>query len=386
MQKKKKNENKEEAGKSKSIRVYFTNDQKIKLNKWFGVKRWIYNKCLDAIKNRNIPATKKDLREHVIKNKNFETENTWMLNYEFDLRDEAMSDLLYNIKSNLAKGTKFNIQFKSKKNSRTESLSVLSKKWNKKNNFYSDIFRPDRVLSSEKLPDSLLYTSRLKKTQTNKYYFCIPESLIINSENQANKKIIFIDPGVKTFITGYDPEGKIIIWGERDVGMISRLIHYKNKLQGRIATEKSKKRRYRMKKAFLRMNERIFNLVDELHKKLTKWLINNYSYIFIPKLNFHKIKNMDKKSKCKMASLRHCSFVDRLKNKTRENPGVFVLEVKEDYTSITCSECGSLHSNLKNKDIYYCSSCNKTFGRDINASKNIMLKFFTERALTSVGS
>lgn len=374
-------EKKVPAGKAKLIRVYFNRNQKNLLKQWFGCRRWIYNKCLDAIKNHKIKANKKSLREFVINNKNFKTENTWMIDYEYDLRDEAMNDLLNNIKTNLAKGGKFSMKFKSKKdmNKRNESLSVLSKKWNKKNNFYSPIFRPDKVNSSEKLPDKLNYTSRLKRTPTNKYYFCFPQELELRGENQANK-MIFIDPGVKTFLTGYDPEGKIIIWGERDIGFIARLKHYKNKLQGKHVKIKNKGKKNNIRKAIMRINERIFNLVEELHKKLTKWLVENYNYIFLPRLNFHLCKKLNKKSKEKMAAYSHCRFMKRLENKIREYPTTKLIEVKEDFTSKTCSNCGSLHKSLKNKDLYKCEECKIEIGRDINASKNIMLKYLTLRA------
>ena len=368
-----------EAGKSKLIRIYLTSDQKIKLKKWFGVRRWIYNKCLYLIKNNLAKATITDLREKVIKNKNYENENKWMLNYEFDLRDEAARDLLKNIDANKAKGKKFSMQFKSKKD-KNDSISVLSKKWNKKNNFYSDIFNVSKISSSEKIPDKLDYTCRLKRTPTNKYFLCIPEPLKMESDNQASKgNMIFIDPGQKTFLTGYDPSGKIIIWGERDIGVIARLLHYKNKLQGRITKINNAKKRYTMKRALLRINEHIYNLVDELHKKLSKWLLENYQYVFIPKLNFHKCKNLNNKSKCKMASYRHCSFVDRLINKSREYKNSKVLIVNESYTSKTCSRCGNQHETLKNKDVYECNSCNLKISRDINASKNVMLRYFSQR-------
>lgn len=196
--------------------------------------------------------------------------------------------------------------------------------------------------------------------------------------------MIFIDPGVKTFVTGYDPSGRIIVWGERDIGVIARLLHYKCKLQGKIKKEKRYKKRLTMKKAFLRIGERIYNLVDELHKKLTKWLLENYQYIFIPRLNFHKCKKLNSKSKAKMASYRHCSFLDRLINKSREYVKSYILEVNESYTSKTCSKCGNQHENLKNKDIYECKKCKIKIGRDINASKNMMLRYFSQRAKISV--
>lgn len=379
------NNNKIEAGKSKLIQIYPTNIQKITLKKWFGVRRWIYNKCLEAINNKVAKLNRKDLRDKIINNKNFQTENTWMLDYEYDLRDEALNDLLKNYKSNFSKNKSFNIKFLSKKQG--ESLSVLSKKWNKKNNFYSEIFKLENIKTSEKLPEQLNYTCRLKRTQLNKYYLCIPEPLQMKSENQALGKMIFIDPGVKTFLTGYDPSGKIIQWGEKDIGVISRLLHYKRKLQSKMSSKwkktsilmfKSSNRR-KMFKAILRINNRIYNLVNELHKKLSKWLVENYQYIFIPKLNFHNCKKLNKKSKSKMASYRHCAFVDRLKNKTREISNTYVLEINEAFTSKTCSKCGNQHQSLKNKDIYECSECQLKIGRDINASKNVMLRYFTKR-------
>ena len=378
------------AAKAKLIQIYPTKHQKITLKKWFGIRRWIYNKCLDAVNKKVAKLTLKDLRDKIINNKNFQTENTWMLDYEYDLRDEALSDLLKNYNSNFAKDKSFNIKFISKK--QPQSLSVLSKKWNKPRNFYSDIFKPEKLKSNEIIPKKLNYTSRLKKTQLNKYYLCIPEPLNQVGENQALGNMIFIDPGVKTFLTGYDPSGRIIQWGEKDIGVIARLQHYKNKLQSKIKLQSGNKidqresvymfkssKRYKMSKAILRINERIYNLVNELHKKLSLWLVENYQYIFIPRLNFHKCKKLNRKSKAKMAAYRHCAFIDRLKDKTRETQDSHVVEVNEAFTSKTCSKCGNQHESLRNKDIYECSNCKLKIGRDINASKNVMLRYFTKR-------
>ena len=84
-----------------------------------------------------------------------------------------------------------------------------------------------------------------------------------------------------------------------------------------------------------------------------------------------------------MAAYRHCAFVDRLINKTRETKDSFVLEVNEAYTSKTCSQCGYQHETLKNKDVYKCVNCKLKIGRDINASKNVMLRYFTKRVSLS---
>lgn len=377
---------KDAAGKSKHYRIYPTKEQKIKLRKWFGVRRWIYNKCLESYKNG--VTTLKGLRESVIKNQNYMDKNQWMLKYDFDLRDEALQDLLKNIKSNKAKNKNFQMKFKSKKDMMqySESISVLSKKWNqiRKSGFYHDIFSSTKMKSAEKLPVKLDYTSRLIRCPLNKYYFSIPNKLDVVSDNQATtNSMLFIDPGVKTFLTGYDPSGKVIHIGEGDVGRISRLLYYRDKLNSKMRREKVKKKKRLQYLAMLRIYEKIKNLVNDLHKKSAKWLCENYTNVYIPRLNFHDCKKLNRKSKAKMSAYRHCEFLNLLQDKTREYTSCKVLEVNESYTSKTCSRCGNQKNNLRNKDVYNCDNggCGLEMGRDTNASKNIMLRYFTKRAI-----
>jgi RNase P protein component len=58
-----------------------------------------------------------------------------------------------------------------------------------------------------------------------------------------------------------------------------------------------------MRLALLRIGERINNLVTEMHNKLIKFLCINYKFVIIPRLNFHNIKKLNKKSKSLLASL-----------------------------------------------------------------------------------
>ena len=359
----------------KHIHLTLNTKQKLKLRMWFGLQRWIYNKCLEKIKNDKL-TTIKELRAAVINDINYISKNKWVKEYHYDLRDEALRDLLKNIKSNIAKGEIFNIKFKSRKDEYTKniSISVLKKHWNKKNNFYSSIFKPSNLKTSECIPEQLNYDTRLLKTPLNKYYLCIQSNKkIIKCENQAN--MIFIDPGVKTFLTGYDPSGKIITFGNKENSKrIGILLHFKNKLQSKLKINNSSKNN-KLRIALLRINNKIYNLISDLHYKSAKWLSENYNYIYLPRLNFHNFKNLNKKSKTLLSKYRHCEFLDTLKKFKN------TIEVNESYTSKTCSNCGYLHKNLSNKDIYDCESCKIKIGRDINASRNVMLRYFTNRAV-----
>lgn len=367
---------------SKKVVIYPTKDQREILKKWVGLQRWVYNQCLtrhlDNQKN-NKKTTLADLRTNIINNSNFKTENTWVKEYEYDLRDEAVRDFMKNIESNLAKGVKFQLKYKSLKEQKLNgfSLSILKKKWNKKKTFYSEIFKPINLKSHEPLPDELPADSRLVKSQTKEYFISIPENRKVG-DNQANKNsMIFLDPGVKNFVVGYDPEGKCITWGKKDAARIARLLHHKRKLCSRIAEETKNKRKKSLRKALLKLGKNINNLVTDLHKKLSKFLCLNYGKIFLPRLNFHNFKKLNKKSKQLMASYRHCEFLDKLKFKSSQyNSKVF--EVNEAYTSKTCSNCGFIKYDLKNANTYNCDSCHYIMGRDSNASKNIMLRFFTK--------
>ena len=82
-----------------------------------------------------------------------------------------------------------------------------------------------------------------------------------------------------------------------------------------------------------------------------------------------------------MATLRHCQFVDRLKAKSRVYKGCNVKEVTEEFTSKTCSSCGNLNETLGKNTIFQCATCDIRIGRDINAAKNIMLKYMSESNL-----
>jgi putative transposase len=391
------------------FRIYPTDEQKITFNQMIGSTRFIYNQCLGYIKNEYKTngttsglITSKNLREKIINNKNYEDVNKWMLGIPYDVRDEAMRDLLKNYKSNFAKKNKnitFDIKFKSKKDS-TESMNILSKHWGTKG-MYGSVFNSN-LKCEKQLPEVLEHTCRLVKTKLNHYYICIPK--MINKINNTNKnsfekdnvsvcdsqanntiidiqklgKVASIDPGVRTFATCYDPSGLMIKFGDFDIGLLARLLHYKGKLQSQITHIDNHRERYHTKKALLRIFLRIKNLVDDCHKKVATFLCKNYNTIYIPKLDLHSMKNISKKVKSKLSVWRHCAFVDRLIQKSREFENCNVVVITEEYTSKTCGCCGSIKQNLYASKTFKCDVCGTVMDRDNNGSRNCFIKSLTE--------
>ena len=66
-------------------------------------------------------------------------------------------------------------------------------------------------------------------------------------------------------------------------------------------------------------------------------------------------------------------FKEKLKYKSQVR-GNNYMEVKENYTSRICSNCGNYNDKLESNKIYNCNKCFKIIDRDVNAARNIYLK------------
>ncbi|GBC01471.1 hypothetical protein RclHR1_00420033 [Rhizophagus clarus] len=206
----------------------------------------------------------------------------------YDIRDEAMNDLLKGYSTNFATNRKkFKMKFRSKKDPH-QSIVIHSKHWGKSRGEYS--FLP-KMKSAEPLPNKLEYDSRLVVNQLGEFYLCIPRPLEIRAENQGpmfqkeGSGVISLDPGVRTFMMGYDPSGMAVEWGKNDIGRIYRLYHAYDKLQSKrdqIYGKRNKRKRYRLHHVMLRIHKKIRCLVNDCNYKLVKWLCENYCIILLP--------------------------------------------------------------------------------------------------------
>lgn len=380
------------AGKAIKVRLYPNSEQKSTLAKWFGTARWTYNKCLDVIEKEKVPKKKKDLRAKCLNSENFTDEKTkWVLETPYDIRDEAMNDLLKAYTSTFARGDeKFKMKYKTKKDP-TQSIAILNKHYGKPKRVYSFLAN---IKSAERLPSTLDYDSRLIMNRLGHYYFCIPKPLQPKLDNQQLGGIVAMDPGVRTFQTCYDGSGLVAEFGKNDIGRIYRLCHYHDDLQSRWSQpEVNHKKRYRMKKAALRINLKIRNLVDELHKKLSNWLLTNYQVILLPKFETSKMirrgqRRIRSKTARAMVTWSHYKFQQRLLSKAREYPNCRVYIVTEEYTSKTCGSCGHLHQKLGGNKKFKCPNarCKTICDRDVNGARNILLKFLTDNNESGVFS
>jgi len=356
------------------IKLNPNKEQRSNLNEWFGCYRFVYNKCIEYInkgERESGKGLKKQLRERFIQDKNYKAENNWM-SLPADTRDCAAIEAYEKFTTNLNSGHRFKMTFKNKNQS--QSIDIRrERQFNAKTNkskykFLSDIER------TENLPE-LEHDIKIHKDIFEDFYLLVPVKLN-RSESQTPNRIISLDPGIRTFFTGYTHDGYVYHLGENDISRICRLYHYKFKLQSRMDKCEDSKQKLKYKVAINKLSQKQKNLIDEAHKKISKWLLENFDFILIPKLDTNSFcrKTMNKKIKNKIKSWRHCSFLDRLKFKNTEYPGVYITSPTEEYTSKTCSNCGFINEQLGSNKTFNCPKCVKSFDRDVNAAKNILLK------------
>ena len=191
---------------------------------------------------------------------------------------------------------------------------------------------------------------------------------------------------MRTFLTGYEPStGRYIEWGKGDMFRIERLGAHLDYLISRTAKNAvnhgSKRQRYKMRKAQLRLRLRIRNLVDEFHKKLVAWLLSEYELVLLPEF---ASSGMVRKQLGKRRISRPCvramltwsfyRFKQRLLMKTRDTSCCVVI-VGEHNTTMTCGRCGHMNRNVGSDKVFTCPACGFVIPRDWNAARNIFLRY-----------
>lgn len=202
----------------------------------------------------------------------------------------------------------------------------------KKGIFYPKFWGKEALRSSEPLPDAIDYDCKLIRTRLGHYYLCIPQPLDVRSDNQAplHKRVVALDPGVRTFHTAYDPSGTVMEFGKGDIGHIYRLCKHMDDMQSRIDSDPSvrSRQRYRMRHAWRKMQWRVRNLIDECHKKITNFLVSNYNVILLPSFETQQmvIRNQRKirsKTARAMITWSHYRFKQRLFFKRKGSTTVY---------------------------------------------------------------
>ena len=272
------------------------------------------------------------------------------------------------------------------KSCRNYSQAIKFKAGNYKNGtWYKQKTKKLSFIASQKIPFNCEYGTQLVY-QKGKWYGCFPQVKDVKPTDK--QRVIALDPGVRTFLTCYDGE-TILEVGKKDIGQIARLCSHLDNLMGRISLSKSKRQRYKQRKAATRMREKIQNLIKDLHNKVASFLVNNYKVIFLPTFETSSMvvkskRKLNKKTARNMLTWSHYKFSQHLTQMADRN-NCLVVRCNESYTSKTCPECGQIHEKLGGSKVFNCPNCEYKAGRDENGARNIMIRALQASAFTING-
>lgn len=344
------------------------------------------------------------LRNNLIEKKNeIPADKEWLRDIPYDLKQEAIRELLGNIKSGISNfinnGRKFNIGYKSKKNI-NKYLKLPNHFINLKNQYMFTTFSDgkDKTFSLdsrtkrflEKIDYLTNTTLGIGKKGIKNYYIYVTYDTTVKELDKPFKSVA-IDPGVRNFCSFYSPGGVEGFLGkdfDKDILKIGKkidnIISLKNKKipktenQGEEKYERSYRTRRHLNFRYIKLREKLKNKVSDLHKKIMNFLCINFETIIIPKFDVSKKIKIGKRKISnevvrRMLSLRHGEFLEKLKSYCKRIKTNLVI-VSEEYTSKTCGSCGNIKEDLEDAKTYNCKKCNYKGDRDLNGARNILIK------------
>ena len=396
--------------KARKHRLDLDTKQKELLNDWLNAYIWTYNHLVKVSEGKDVPKTLKSFRSICVKNDAIkaldvsERTRQLLLRTPWNIRSGAAKELYQSYKAafkRLEKGGENDKRLFFKMHPKehgkaNKTLPVYKMDWGHSISKYGleHVFRADKLKFKDGFtaPEKLPYDCVLLKDRCGRFFLCVPQPREVRSvPARDHLRVIAMDPGVRTFMTGYDPRrGQIWEWGRGDFKHLVCLCMRADALLAKKANAKGKglrRARRLMRRAFLRIYERIRNKVAELHWKLAKWLCENYDLIVLPKFDTKSmvkkrkgdkwIRKIGSKTARAMCTWSHYTFRQRLLFKATEYPGVKVQICMEEFTSKTCGSCGKLHKELEAQKTFCCPSCGLTIDRDANGARNILLKELT---------
>jgi IS605 OrfB family transposase len=401
------------------VKMIMSDIHKQVFQNWFKATTLIYNETLKYIR-QNYVFTKKEivsdiLRAEIKKSKKFYNK-FYIRNQMNQLKKQVQKstnmiidkkytkDKLSNIKCKIDIHTLDNTIFQLVQNINASVTNMLRRNIKRFRLKFWKYTRPSKIIELEKIKivDGILCKSIFEKLEdikyiyngepynisqvdtdfkinynsiTNEYHLLVSVKIDNNEVNNNNNgKLIILDPGLRTFMTGLSDNEHLNI-GTNVHSKIKSYITRLNKIKNNENIPlKIKNKNEKM------INKKITDKVDDLHWKTINYLVGNYETIFLGDMSAKSIVKkhnsvLSNESKVACLRTRYYDFQLRLKYKCSVNNKKFKL-VNEYYTSKTCSLCGNYNKNLGGNKIYKCTNCCRSLDRDINGCRNIYMKHF----------
>ena len=331
------------------------------------------------------------LRKQVIKSdKEIKgTKDEWQSDVPYDTRQLAIKDAVAAYKAcvtNKKRGNidSFNLRYKSRRNlSQIFWIDSSAIKYeNEKLQIFPKRLKKDKYIRIRNRPHDKIkpieHDCKIMK-YGNSYYLVYTFDKENNSESIKKDRypVISLDPGVRTFQTGYSPSGIAIKIGDRQNEQLKGLHNKLDILRG-LRAKAILRRKQNLRKRCLKVEKKILNVIDNLHNQTASFLTSNFETILLPKFRTSVMQTeegLHSSTKRQLWTLSHYKFQQKLKGLCEQKNNILYL-VDEHYTTKTCGGCGSL-MNVGSSKIFNCTKCSYKMDRDIHGARNILLKHIT---------
>jgi putative transposase len=327
------------------------------------------------------------LRNEIIKSDKelLETPHAWHIEVPYDVRQLVVNDVITAYKSAITNKLRGNIQhfrLGFKRYDKFNGMFHTTKSALKIDNQTASVFvrrlKSDKFLkmskrSTKKLPKSNEAQSKIIMKNGECYLILSVKSEKVAIPDNRNFAIS-LDPGVRTFQSGYDLSGLVMEFGREDIAKLKNLHIRIDKLSS-IKTRILSKSRSNIAKKIQKLHLKIKNTVHNMHLQIASFLSRNYQNVLLPRFNTSQMlssNTLPSSVKRMMGCLSFYKFSEALKYSCAKYK-CNLFRVDEHYTSKLCGNCGVLN-DPKTSKVYRCK-CGTVLDRDFNAARNILLQY-----------
>ena len=425
--------------KTRKIRIYPNPTQKALFKHCFGASRYFYNKAIREIQQRydkkkqtfyqcetcihcmkpkqpdswmcedhtkkEIPwklnITLPSVRPVVMSSdKSVSKEESWQCVVPYDTRQMAIQDAVKAYKSATSLKSQghishFELKPRTKKHINQTfwiTPEAITQDWRifvrrTKDKSKLRIRKRQKKLLAEWLPKGADSYSKIQKN--GDAYYLVLSGPDTKPNVPAPRECISLDPGSRTFQSGYTTDGSCYQFGFRQKEQIQKLHQRLDMLQAK-RTESSPKTKGRIQKRMRGLHKKIQDIIFNLHSQTASFMAKNFQTIVLGKLDTGRIlkqNHLASKTNRMLQTLSHYKFQQKLEGQCSKYNRCFVLQ-NESYTTKTCGLCGTMNECVGGKDVFQCEKCGLESDRDFHAARNILLKWLSESrfpTMTHVG-
>jgi IS605 OrfB family transposase len=209
---------------------------------------------------------------------------------------------------------------------------------------------------------------------TDQFYWFVKylQPKLENEPEYANRTdTIALDPGIRTYLTGFASNGIVEIGTsetmQKDVERQLKLIdsiNNSNKL-----TKKQKQ------KAVNKRYTKLKNQINDVQWKTADYLTKNYTAISIGNFSTKDMGESDTVTDMTKRIGNLFSFFEfkQILQYKSFKTGTQYKHIEEAFTSKCCSRCGYCKNDLGSAKVFDCNKCRLKIKRDVNGAKNILL-------------